>query len=105
MNPNVAAHKMVREVALGIAAEAYGEAMKDNKWYAKWKATHPGMNIEQLQKEWCRLAWPSFIKVARATLAKMLTEDRPENLKAEIHDALIKDSHLRAAEIHTRVLH
>lgn len=105
MNPNVAAHKMVREVALGIAGEAYGVAMRDNKWYAKWKATHPDMSIEELQKEWCRLAWPSFIKAARATLAKMLTQERSEDLKATIHDALIKDSHLRAGEIKTKVLH
>lgn len=101
MNKNVAAHKMVRQVAVAMAIELYEELMKDNEQFAKWKKLCPELTPEKLMKMWVRRAWPTLIDKARATLATMLTQNHPEHLKEAIADALIKDKMLRAGRIQT----
>lgn len=105
MNKNVAAHKMVRSVAIGLAIEVYEELMaKDNERYARWKRLCPDLTPERVMKRWVRMAWPAMIPAARATLARMLKGNYSDHLKAEIADALIKDNTLRIGTIKT-VLH
>lgn len=101
MNPNVAAHKLVRQVAVAMAIDLYDELMKDNTRYAAWKKLCPELEPELLMKMWVQQAWPSLIDSARATLAKMLTMNYPDNLKEDITDALIKDNMLRPGKVRT----
>jgi hypothetical protein len=69
-----------------MAEEVYEKnASRSNEFYAEY----PDL---QSYVEKC---WPLFLEAARATLAQLLTSSLDENLKIQIHDALIKDATLR----------
>lgn len=87
--PRKFAHKLVTDVATGIACEVYEDMATDDFFYK----TNPNM------KKWVRKHWTYFIKDARATLAKMLADpNKPESQKEIILEALELDKTLPAGE-------
>lgn len=91
-------HKLVRKVAIEMAAEIYEDVMKqDNQIYADWKKMCPDLSPERCEAMWIELAWPQLVQngSVRATLARLLTTTLDDDLKREIYDALIKDATLR----------
>jgi hypothetical protein len=79
------AHKMVAGVAREMAAAVYERCARNNEWFAE----NPS------QDDYVRDAWPLFLEQARATLAQMLGGQLDEELKKQIHAALILDGSLR----------
>lgn len=94
----LAAHMLVARLAREAAAELYETLMGDNLIRAEWKRQNPEANEPQLLRRFVARNWGRCIPFARATMAQMLTGPLPEHLKAEIHDALIKDRSLRPLE-------
>lgn len=89
-------HKMIRSVAVEMAAEIYAEVMAgNNDLYDNWKKLCPELTPTLLEIKFLELLWPKLIPQARATMAKMLTTNIAEDLKELISDALIADATLR----------
>jgi hypothetical protein len=91
-------HKLIRKVAIEMAAEMYADVMaQDNRVYADWKRMCPDLSPERCEAMWIELAWPQLVQngSVRATLARLLTTNIDESLKAEIHTALVRDATLR----------
>jgi hypothetical protein len=79
---DVHAHKMVAHLAVEMAQSVYEEYAKDNVWYR----ANPN------RRNFVKLAAPTMIVHARATLAEMLgRDDVAEKDKIEIYEALIAD--------------
>lgn len=75
-------HKLVKSVAQEMAGEWYEDAAQhDNKFYADWPS----------DREFVRMNWGLFVKPAREQLARMLGMNYPEQMKAEIYEALVAD--------------
>jgi hypothetical protein len=87
-------HKLVAQVAHDMAGAAYDELMKDNGWYERWKAQHPGASARDLETAFIDKLWASMIPEARATLAQMLNGPYSPEMKAGIHEALVLDNSL-----------
>lgn len=85
-------HKLVMETARGIAGAHYEMLMSSNQWYSSWKATHPELSGEALQRRYIEDAWGRYIGEARHTLAGMLRQPIAEDLKEQIHEALVLDA-------------
>jgi hypothetical protein len=85
MTKRQAVHVMVRQTAISMAQELYELAAKDNAFYKRYPT----------RGAFLRLAWPQLIPQARATLATMLAKPLDENLKSQIHQALILDNSVR----------
>lgn len=93
--PNgAAAHKLVREVAVKMAHEAYAALMARNDWYDALKRANPGVTSEWLEKGWVNAHWGDFVEGARATMAKMLAGPQDGPLKEQIAEALMLDNTL-----------
>lgn len=97
--PDQHCHPMIRATAIEMAGELYDLMMKNNQQYAEWKRMHPELNIAQLEIRFLELKWPELIEDARTTLARILAGNAPEELKMQIHDALVKDNALRHARL------
>jgi hypothetical protein len=89
------AHKLVKEVAEGIANEMYEMLAKDNNWAKLNPELRAGRGHEVARRAFVRRNTGRFLQQARHTLGQLLSTNIPENLKAEILDALIKDNELR----------
>jgi hypothetical protein len=82
----VHAHKMVAATATKMAAAFYEACCsRSNLFYKQNPSAQAYVNA----------TWHQFIEPARATLAEMLTQNHPEDLKESIADALIQDNLLR----------
>ena len=79
------AHKLVAKTAQEMAQEIYEQNASDNKFYAEYPD----------REAYVSKCWPLYLTAARATLAQLLSTNMDESLKAEIHDALIRDATLR----------
>lgn len=88
----VTAHKLIAQTAEGMAGAAYEVLMKNNDWWSWWKAKHPDLQGEELQREFIRVAAPGMTRQARATLAQMLRNPAYSHLHEEIASALILDN-------------
>lgn len=85
MKKRVLCHKMIADVACGIAEEVYEDMASDNNFYKVW----PKRNV------FVKKNWSKFIMQARKALSMMLTSDEyPETTKEMIFDALVKDKSL-----------
>lgn len=95
--PDQHTHPLIRATAIEMAGDLYDLMMKNNVQWAEWKRMHPelGNNLAALEIRFLELKWPELIEDARATLAGMLARPVAEELKIEIHDALVKDNPLR----------
>jgi hypothetical protein len=81
------------KTAIEMAEAVFEEAMsKDNNLYRGMKASHPGKSTKALRKIFVKNAAPRLLGDARATLAKMLTTNIDEALKASIYEALTLDN-------------
>ena len=79
-------HKMVRITAQKMAMVLYDQiCSEDNTFY----------KLNPSPRHFCNLWWPRLVPKARATLAQMLSGDYPDDLKAEIHNALLQDHALK----------
>lgn len=79
------AHKLVAKTAQEIANEVYEQNASNNDFYSKYPN----------RESYVSACWPLYLTAARATLAQLLSTNIEENLKSEIHDALIRDATLR----------
>lgn len=77
-------HKRVKEIAVGIASEAYEALAHDNNFYRLWPR----------RDEFVQRAWPKFITKAREILASMLNMQYSESVKEEVYDILMQDRSL-----------
>ena len=77
-------HKLIAKTAKEMAACAYEEWAHDDLFYKLWPN----------QKLFVAKNWKDFVRIARASLAQMLSGNYPEIMKEEILDALIKDRSL-----------
>jgi hypothetical protein len=93
--PHECCHIMVREVALSLCAEQYEIVMGDNKVRNRWKARNPGAPAAALLNRFLNKYWAAYIPAARATMAHLLTGPLPEDVKDDIHEALLADTSLR----------
>lgn len=85
------AHRVVARSAKAFCAELYEVyASKMPGFYAAFPS----------QNDFVRAYWAHFIGVARATLARTLATNIAEDLKATIHDGLIRDQSLAATRRH-----
>jgi len=80
------AHKLVAKTAMEMAQEVYEKnASRSDDFYKKYPD----------REEYVSSCWALYLDAARATLAQLLTTNMEENLKEEIHEALVKDATLR----------
>jgi hypothetical protein len=84
-------HELVLATARGITLDDYENLMSSNEIRSAWKAKHPGASELGLQAAFVKRFLAAHVEGARAMLAGMLAQPIDENLKATIHDALIKD--------------
>jgi 3-methyladenine DNA glycosylase AlkC len=83
-------HKLIGETAKEMAAATYEFlAKQSDAWYAK----NPSQDL------WVKQAWPLYIEEARRTLASLLGTNISDDLKDQIHDAIIKDGSLRRGRV------
>lgn len=80
------AHRLVAKTAMEMAQEVYEKnAGRSNDFYAKYPD----------RKAYVKEAWALYLDAARTTLAQLLSTNMDDELKNQIHDALIKDATLR----------
>ena len=84
----VAAHYMIRKVAMEAAGEMYERLMADDVMFSAWKKSNPGASGKQLEKRFILRHWSKCIPFARTTLGLMLSRPLPDDLKESIIDAL-----------------
>ena len=99
---NVAAHKLVLEVAQKMAGELYDEVMTgDNELYKGWKElTDSGkLSPEKAQRMFVALIAPKLLEPARAILASLLADRTKEHLHATIYDSMLLDNAIRASRL------
>lgn len=83
------AHKLIAKTAQEIAAAAYQDMAMDDDFYKMWPK----------EKAFVNKMWPTFVRVARQTLANMLSMDQySEELKDDIAHALMLDRALPAGD-------
>ena len=98
--PDQHCHPLIRATAIEMAGELYDLMMKNNQQYAEWKRMHPDLKTAgELEIRFLELKWPELLEDARTTLARMLGGNVAEELKIQIHDALVKDNALRMARL------
>ena len=68
-----------------MAHEIFEKNSSDNEFHAQYPD----------REAYVSKCWPLYLQAARATLAQLLTTNMDENLKSQIHDALIRDATLR----------
>lgn len=94
--PQVHAHKRIAETANALCNELYDIVMSNNQVYAEWRRQHPGASEKGLRMAFLKANINRCVEPARATLAGMLALPYDEELKIEIHEALVLDSELKA---------
>jgi hypothetical protein len=82
-------HELIAETAKDMAKALFEELCKDNHWYTS--QVKSGLVTEA---SFVEFTYGQLIEQARTTLAGMLGGGFPEDLKAVIFDALVKDSEL-----------
>lgn len=99
--PDQHCHPLIRATAIEMAGDLYDLMMKNNQQWEEWKKLHPELegNLAALEIRFLELKWPELLGDARATLAGILGTSAPEDLKAQIYDALIKDRGLQMARM------
>jgi hypothetical protein len=98
--PDQHCHPMIRATAIEMAGELYDLMMKNNAQWNEWKRMHPELHsLAEYEIRFLELKWPELIEDARTTLARMLAQPIAEELKVQIHDALVKDNGLRMARM------
>lgn len=101
--PDQHCHPMIRATAIEMAGELYDLMMKNNQQWQEWKNLHPELStLAEYEIRFLELKWPELIEDARTTLAQMLGSNINEELKVQIHDALVKDNGLRMHRINRR---
>lgn len=88
------AHRDVAKVAQEAANELFDTVMSNNLVYEAWKAKHPGASAQGLRKAFVRDNWAKCLPLARATMARMLSEPIDDRLKESIVEALALDQTL-----------
>lgn len=83
----VIVHKLIRETAEAIAAEAYESMAHDNAFFAEWPK----------RRAFVRKNWLMFVDHARDSLLQILGGDYPDAMKQPIYDALTIDGSFKAA--------
>lgn len=77
-----AVHKVIKDVAVGIAEAAYENLAQDNDFYKAWPN----------RRHFVRKSWPTFITHARNSLVEMLRRpEYTEAMKEEIVEILALD--------------
>lgn len=98
--PDQHCHPMIRATAIEMAGELYDLMMKNNQQWQEWKNLHPDLHsLAEYEIRFLELKWPELIEDARTTLARMLGSGIPEELKIQIHDALVRDNALRHSRL------
>jgi hypothetical protein len=98
--PDQHCHPLIRSTAIEMAGDLYDLMMKNNVQFAEWKKMHPELRtLAELEIRFIELKWPELLEDARTTLAGMLAGNASEELKMQIHDALVKDHGLRMARL------
>lgn len=83
-------HKMVRDVAKGIAAAAWEIFASDNNFYKIWPK----------QRDYARLKWGLFVDDARENMGKLLGDSSvPETEKVRIYEALQMDAAAKGGNV------
>lgn len=101
--PDQHCHPLIRATAVEMAGDLYDLMMRNNEQWEEWKKLNPDcQSLSQYEIRFLELKWPELLEDARATLAGMLARPIDEGLKAEIHDALVKDNGLRMHRINRR---
>lgn len=101
--PDQHCHPLIRATAIEMAGDLYDLLMQNNVQWEEWKKLNPDcQNLSQWEIRFLELKWPELIEDARTTLAGMLGGSVPEELKVQIHDALVKDNGLRMHRINRR---
>lgn len=78
-------HKLVAETAKNLARSIYERlASTNNEFFAQ----NPSMEV------FVGKTWPGLVEDARTTLVQMLTLPYPEELKEQIHEAIVLDNSL-----------
>lgn len=90
----VHAHRLIAKTARDAAEQLYEIVMGDNLVRAAWKKQNPGCAERVLVKRFVDKNAERCVPFARATLTRLLSTNMPENLKAEIHEALCLDATL-----------
>jgi hypothetical protein len=80
-------HKLIKETAQAIAAEAYEGMAHTNEFYAEWPK----------QSQFVRANWRMFVDHAREQLVKILTGDYSEALKRPVYEALLIDGSFKSS--------
>lgn len=76
------AHRLVAKTAQEIAAAAYQDMAMDDHFYKMWPS----------EKKFVNKMWPTFVRVARESLANMLQMDKySDELREEIAHSLMLD--------------
>lgn len=89
------AHVLVAQTARDLCLASYENIVFNNALYDAWKKQNPQCTTtKELELAFVAKYVESYIDVARATLAHMLTLPGDEGLKETISDALILDKTL-----------
>ena len=96
--PQLAAHKLIAETAVGMAHELYDLMMQDNQWWQQWQRQNPGATRKAMENRFVKRNLPLLLPQARASLAKCLQPGMAPGLseaqKDEILEALVLDNQL-----------
>jgi hypothetical protein len=91
-----ACHHLVGKTAEELAGAWYEDVCHDNQYHKLFVTLFPGPTS---QKDFIRTCWGEFVPLARAILAKMLSNSLyPDAMKNEIAEALILDRTLPRRE-------
>lgn len=94
------AHRMVAEVAVGLAQACYEMHMSANN--ALYRSMRENLTERQALTAFVARVAPTLLEEARLALTDCLNQpddECPSALKAEIADALIKDNDMRANRV------
>jgi len=95
MTQKIHAHKMIADIAVNMANEIFEEAMRrNNELYRQVRKQNEELSLESCRKKYVREIAPTLVGEARATLSRMLGTSISEELKKNIHEALLMDAAL-----------
>lgn len=78
-------HHLIAETAKALATRLYQHSvLRNNEFFAQNRS----------EKDFVAACWPSLIEEARSTLVDMLRGPYPEELKTQIHEAMVLDNTL-----------
>jgi hypothetical protein len=96
MNGKIQAHchRLIADTAKAAAHELYDKLMGSNQLFDEWKRQNPDASPRELERRFVARLWGKCVPVARATLARLLTQAIDPALKEEIYEALCDDATL-----------